>query len=331
LRAQTDRRWVCLVSDDASSSERFEQVRAVIGDDPRFEISRAEERRGHFLNFERVLGMVPADAELVALCDQDDRWYPDKLEALRAGLGDALLVYSDQRLVDAHGRVLRPTMWEGRRNNHDDLISMLVANTITGAAMLFRRELAELAIPFPDAPGVQFHDHWLGFAALAAGDVAYVDRPLYDYVQHAGAVFGEVTQGPAARVGPLARAQGLMAGWRSAYFEGYLARAVHAQTALVRFPERLIPSKRRALERFVGAAGSPAAWAWLALRPLRELRGRNETLGSERALAAGIVWRAAIEARARRGPASLRLRGDATTPEDGAFQQRRIRRWRARL
>ena len=121
----------------------------------------------------------------MALCDQDDRWYPEKLEVLRGALGGAQLVYSDQRLVDRSGRVLRETLWKGRRNNHTNLASLLVANTITGAATLFRRELAELALPFPEAPGWQFHDHWLGLVALASGEVAYVDRPLYDYVQHA--------------------------------------------------------------------------------------------------------------------------------------------------
>lgn len=339
LRAQTDRRWICLVSDDASCPERFEQVREIIGGDPRFSLSRAEERGGHYHNFERALGMVPLEAELVALCDQDDRWYPDKLESLRRGLGDALLVYSDQRLVDDRGRVVRPTMWKGRRNNFDNLASMLIANTITGAAALFRRELAELALPFPQGPGVQFHDHWLGFAALAAGDVAYVDRPLYDYVQHSAAVFGEVARPAAEESGPLpparptpsARALALVARSRSAYFSGYLLRAVQAQTALVRFPERLTPSKRRTLERFLACGKSPLAWCWLALRPLRELAGRNETLGTEAGLAGGILWKALIAARARRGPRSLRLRGDATAPDPGEYQQKRLRRWRARV
>ena len=114
--------------------------------------------------------MAPAEAELLALCDQDDRWYPEKLATLRARLGDAQLVYSDQRLVDARGQVLRDTLWRGRRNNHTDLASLLIANTITGAATLFRREVADLALPFPDTPGLQFHDHWLALVALAPGE-----------------------------------------------------------------------------------------------------------------------------------------------------------------
>ena len=39
----------------------------------------------------------------MALADQDDRWHPDKLAALLAGIGDAQLVYSDARVVARDG------------------------------------------------------------------------------------------------------------------------------------------------------------------------------------------------------------------------------------
>jgi hypothetical protein len=325
LRAQTDRRWVCVVSDDHSSPQRFAEIEDVLAGDDRFIVSRSDRRLGFYRNFERALRMAPDEARLVALCDQDDRWHPDKLEVLRAALGTAQLVYCDQRLVDADGRVLRETLWEGRRNNHTSLASMLVANTITGAATLFPRELAELALPFPNTPGMQFHDHWLGLVALAAGDIAYVDRPLYDYVQHAGAVFGDVTSGaPEGR-------RGALRGGRAAYFLGYLAREVQAQTLLVRCADRLTPAKRRTLERYVAAQRSPFAFAWLAARPLRALAGRNETLGAERELAHGIVWRwlVALLARGARKPGRRPL--DATFPDVLDFEQRRLREWRARV
>jgi hypothetical protein len=268
----------------------------------------------------------------VALCDQDDRWHPDKLAVLRAELGTAQLVYSDQRLVDAGGRVLRETLWKGRRNNFRNLASMLIANTITGAATLFRRELVEAALPFPDTPGYQFHDHWLGLVALATGEIRYVDRPLYNYVQHAGAVFGDVSQGSTPRRRPWARAapklRGLSTRWRAAYFYGYLAREVAAQTVLVRCPTGLTARNRRALRRFVASARSPAAFAWLAARPLRGLVGRTETLGSETGLALGILWRWLIVVRARRSRAPMH---DACPPPLGSFSQKRLRRWRARL
>jgi glycosyltransferase involved in cell wall biosynthesis len=335
LRSQIDDRWVCLISDDSSSPRHFEGIERVVGADRRFVISRSEKRHGFYRNFERALEMVPAEAEFVALCDQDDRWHPDKLQALREALGTAQLVYSDQRLVDIEGRVLRNTLWHGRRNNSSNLASMLVANTITGAAMLFRRELAEMALPFPDTPGFQFHDHWLAVVALATGKVAYVNRPLYDYVQHRGAVFGDVTQGskaPKHRGGPqrasMRHLRAVFAGWRAAYFYGFLAREVQAQTVLVRCSTTLTPDKRRTLRRFVASASSPIAFAWLATRPLRALAGRTETLGSETQLACGILWRQLVALLARMPIGRME---DASFPAPGSFNQKRLRRWRARL
>jgi glycosyltransferase involved in cell wall biosynthesis len=325
LRAQTDDRWRCVVSDDCSTPDRFAELEGVIAGDERFVVSRSERRLGFYRNFERALRMAPAEARLMALCDQDDRWHPDKLAILRDALGSAQLVYCDQRLVDAGGRILRATLWEGRRNNHTDLASLLVANTITGAATLFRREVAELALPFPDTPGLQFHDHWLGLVALAAGDIAYVDRPLYDYVQHAGAVFGEVSGGKRRR-----RARGLLRGGRGAYFLGYLPREVQAQTLLVRCADRLTARKRRALERYLRAARSPVAFAWLAARSLRVLVGRTETLASETELAHGIAWRWAVALLARAPARWARRLCDASFPDPLSFEQRRLRRWRAR-
>ena len=318
LRSQTDDGWVCLISDDCSSPDRFEQMRQAVGPDPRFALWRWDQRLGFYRNFERALRMAPAEAELVALCDQDDRWHPEKLEVLRGALGGAQLVYSDQRLVDAEGRVLRETLWQGRRNNHTNLASLLVANSITGAATLFRREVVELMLPFPESPGFQFHDHWLGLVALASGAVAYVDRPLYDYVQHAGAVFGDVTHGSRTAV----RRTKLLDSWRANYFYGYLAREVQAQTLLVRC-STLSATKRRVLERFVSSDRSPAAFLWLAARPLRRLMGLNETLGTETELAQGILWRWLTGLR--------RSRGDASFPGPASFNQRRLRRWRARI
>jgi glycosyltransferase involved in cell wall biosynthesis len=304
IRRQTDNRWVCLISDDCSAPQSFGRIRAVVGDDARFLVSRAPERLGYYRNFERVLAMAPAEVDLIALSDQDDRWHPDKLATLRGALGGAAMVYSDQRLVDARGRVLRDTMWEGRRNNHTDIASLLVANSITGAATLFRREIADLALPFPMPPGIAFHDHWLALVALAAGEVGYVSRPLYDYVQHGGAVFGDVVTGGSAR-----------ASTPGAYFHGYVARQVLARALLVRCGDRITPAKRRALERFVAAERSPAAFAWLLARAFTR---RRETLGSELDLARGIAWR------------RLRPR-DVGVPDPLSYQQRRLRRWRARI
>jgi Glycosyl transferase family 2 len=314
IRAQTDQGWVCLISDGGSSEQGFARLVESVDGDQRFVISRSEERLGPYRNFERALSMVPTSASLVALADQDDRWYPDKLATLRAALGSARLAYSDQRIVTDEGRVLRDSLWHGRRNDYRNLASLLVANSMPGAAMLFRRELLDVALPFPDAPGAPYHDHWLALAALASGEVRYVDRPLYDYVQHGAAVQGAVV-GQRFRRGS--------GRWRGAYFGGYAMREVQAQTLLARCGRSLPPRKRRALAWFVGAERSPLCFLWLALRPLRRLVGRDETLSGEVALACGILWRWLVRF------AIARLPYDASYPDPPRFEQRRLRRWRA--
>src|SRR5918994_6561278 len=340
IRAQTDGDWICLISDDHSRPDRFEAIDEATAGDPRFVLSRADQHLGFYKNFERALRMAPPEAELVALCDHDDRWYPDKLESLRAALGDAELAYSDLRLVDAKGRGRRKTLWRGRRENHANLASLLISNTIVGAACLLRRRVIDYAVPFPDGPGWQFHDHWLALVAMALGEVAYVDRPPYDYVQHPRAVLGRVASEPESsrqRKRPQASARpdaprGLLDRWRAAYFRTYLDREVQAQVLLARCGPELTPRKRRALRLLVDAGRSPAAFAWLVARPVRTLLGRTETLGFEGVLARGIMWRHLIAVRTRNRDRPRGSTPDASLarrdPPD-SFGSKRVRRWLA--
>jgi hypothetical protein len=326
------------VSDDCSSAEHFEAIEAEIGSDSRFVLSRSEERLGFYRNFERALRMVPPEADLVALCDQDDHWYPDKLTTLRASLGDAQLVYSDARLVDVDGTVLANTVWEGRQRTHDNLTSLMLTNTITGAASLFRRRVVELALPFPQGPGWEFHDHWLGMVALASGRIAYVDRPLYDYVQHSRAVLRGLVgsgKGPGPnrprrlRVPGRDEVRARLNRSKARYFYAYIPVKLRAQVLMARCSAELDGGKRRALRRLVIAEKSVRALLALALRHVRRIAGRGETLGAESVLISGILWRRMLAfcALSRRG--ERRATCDATMPP---FDPESIapRRWRKR-
>ncbi len=261
IRAQTEDRWVCVISDDCSAASRFERMREVVSGDERFVLRRAPTRAGFYGNFERALELIPRDVSYVALADQDDRWYPEKLEVLIGEIGDAQLVYSDQRVMDEEGGVLSPTYWAERRNNHDNLPSLLLANTVTGAASLFRRELLDLALPFPDTPGTQYHDHWLALVALATGRIAFVDRPLYDYVQHGSAALGHAAASAPAAPGVreivrrLRRRRGVpqIVASRTGYFFDLMRLQLVAQVLLMRCGQDMRRRDRRALRRLLAS------------------------------------------------------------------------------
>ncbi len=313
IRAQDWEAWVCVISDDASSPAAFKCLQELTADDRRFVLSRSGHRLGFYRNFERALRMTPAEASFVALADQDDVWHSDKLSALRATLEadpEAQLAYSDMRILDSHGKVVSDTYWILRRNCSDDLTSLLVANTVTGAASLFRRGILDTALPFPPPFGEPYHDHWLAVCALSSGGLAYLDRPTYDRVRHLDSVTAGTRHAQALHeMGGGSSGEG--SGPRSAeppprdlaaiYRDGFLGAAQFARTAALRLEGRIDPRRRRELERFADADSSLLGPLGLGIRSLRPLFGRNETLGRERALAAAILWRRRAGRRARRG------------------------------
>jgi glycosyltransferase involved in cell wall biosynthesis len=314
IRAQSHENWVCLISDDCSSAPGRATLEAAIDGDRRFVVSRSPRRLGFYRNFERALTMVPDGAELVALSDQDDIWRPDKLATLVAAIGDAQLVYSDARVVSRTGEVISETWWSRRRNNHSDLLSLLVANSVTGAASLMRRELLDDALPFPPAQFAHFHDHWLGLAALALGDIRFLAEPLFDYVQHDDASLGHAAANQMSSLRErLAHRRGLrerVALWRMHYFVDLCRLTQFATVLQLRCDTRMTRRKRRELRRFLRAERSPAALVRFALRGARELTGTPETLGAEWMLLHALVWRRLLGVSARDRP-QRRLRLDA--------------------
>ncbi|HEY7730192.1 MAG TPA: glycosyltransferase [Gaiellaceae bacterium] len=312
IRRQTHRRFVCLVSDDGSDPELFAGIERLCTDDSRFVVSRADARLGFYRNFERCLSLVPAEAEFVALADHDDLWHSDKLATLISALqkSNALLAYSDMRVVDADGATIAFSYWNGRRNNHTKLGSLLLTNTVTGAASMFRRQLLDDALPFPPGVGPAFHDHWIACVALAFGEIAYVERPLYDYVQHEANVIGHNPPDAERRSGlvhvlrrfasnPRLRVRNTMASGRAIYIGDVVRLEVLARTLERRSSGRIRPDRMADIRRVARLSSSTGSLGWLLARSARDLRGDSETLGAETELVKGIAWRHAQTARAR--------------------------------
>lgn len=148
-------------------------------------------RLGVTRNFNQAISLC--QGELIALCDQDDRWHPAKLQYLE----DALAVSPNLGYVwcnaDLVGESLRPTgrrLWDilgpGPRQRELMLsgrgMEVLVRNNVvTGAMMLFRAPLRDVICPIPDG---WLHDAWIALVLTAMGDCAMVDRSLVDYRQH---------------------------------------------------------------------------------------------------------------------------------------------------
>jgi glycosyltransferase involved in cell wall biosynthesis len=308
IREQTHRNWICIVSDDGSPPWKWRELVGLVGTDERFRLDRSARRRGFYLNFERALRSVPPDAAYVAFADQDDRWDGDKLEALISALGrDDVLAHSDARVVDADGALLSPTFWPRGRPDDARLEELLLTSAVTGASCLFRRRALDCALPFPPPVGAAYHDRWIALICCVLGGVAYVDRPLYDYVQHPGTTLGHsgVTEPSRfeneSRAGALRRRlrhlrqRRFHPNWRAAYDEVLIRSVQEAEVLRLRLGELMSPGERRAVARIARLPHSPSAQAYVLIRYVA--RAPRRLPGREGSLARGIAWRRLVRMR----------------------------------
>jgi hypothetical protein len=146
-----------------------------------------------------VESAVRLSAEFVVFCDLDDRLRPNAVELHLAALAEADISYGDMVLVDAAGRSLGSTFFEGAD----------VPSVVNGAASLLdcnfmgftntsvrRSALSRDACAIPEAAAAA--DWWFFTMLLASGRVARrAAGPVVDYRQHGANALGA---GPADTV-----------------------------------------------------------------------------------------------------------------------------------
>jgi glycosyltransferase involved in cell wall biosynthesis len=258
-----------VISDDGSSDDTVAKSRAITDaytamneHSPIFHYLLNAAPKGVAQNFQQAIQATSSD--LVALSDQDDVWADNRLERLVdsfATESDLLLMGSGAQAIDAKGKSLgftlfeaiavTPTEWEQLESGcaYDALIRR---NLFTGATMIFRRDLFELAAPFPK---YWLHDEWLAIVGAAVGQVSLSREQLTGYRQHGANVAGITSQTKFNKLRKIAK-----------LFENRASRNVslrHKADDLVKRLELL-------------NANVPSSAAYMLERPLQEARSNLE-------------------------------------------------------
>lgn len=149
---------------------------------------------GSTANFERTAKLCRYD--LIAFADQDDSWLPNKLqEAEQAFAASPRLLarFTDALLADSELQPTGARLWErvnftpdiGRELAEDRAdMNFFKSPFVTGATMVIRRALLDMAVPFPTGLKHVLHDRWIGWIALAARGLAADPEPSMLYRQH---------------------------------------------------------------------------------------------------------------------------------------------------
>ncbi len=142
------------------------------------------------------LGLASA---YMMFCDQDDTWFPEKLEKQISAMLKAeeqatsqipLLVHSDLEVVSEQNTVIAKSLihYQGLEIERNRFPNLVISNLVTGCTALINEDLAEKALPIPS--NAIMHDWWLALVATAFGELIYLDVPLVRYRQHGNNTIG---------------------------------------------------------------------------------------------------------------------------------------------
>jgi glycosyltransferase involved in cell wall biosynthesis len=181
---QTYKNIELIIADDCSTDNTQAILREFADKYENVHIYFNETNLGLVRNFEKAVKY--AQGEYIAFADQDDIWLPEKIQRLVDNIGDNMLIYSDSAYIDAKGNLMGKKISDYRHLiSEKNLYTLDIESGLWVAAhsMVFRRELLDLALPFPFSPYLN-HDGWMAYIAMLKGMIKFIPEVLVLYRQH---------------------------------------------------------------------------------------------------------------------------------------------------
>lgn len=168
-----------IISDDGST----DGTKGIIASyqDPRIKVFHST-HKNLILNFENALRN--ATGELIFLSDQDDIWFPDKVEKYKFNLNKNQLVFSNAKVFKESNQHENKLFFRGN-SKKTGLLNNLIKVKFLGCTLAFKRTVLQKALPFPK--NIPMHDIWIGLIAETLGKTFYIDEPLIYYRRHENA------------------------------------------------------------------------------------------------------------------------------------------------
>ncbi len=190
--------WTLYIQDDGSSDDTLNIVKSY--SDERIQlVDIGLSRQGAGMNFMSLLNMV--DSEYYMFCDQDDVWFPDKIEKSltrmreeesKHGKMTPIIVHTDRTHVNAdlsvrmksefNPRGISQARLERKINQlkHPDILA--IYTIVGGCTMMFNKAVKQIAFPFLN---IRVHDSICAMAvANHGGVISTITEPTMYYRIH---------------------------------------------------------------------------------------------------------------------------------------------------
>lgn len=155
-------------------------------------------RKRAFQAFMEMLSEI--ESSYYMFCDQDDVWFPDKIEKTLQTIlqkekefssQKPILVFSDVTLVNKNLEVLQPSFFQElryqtyKKNPH----FLYIHNVVTGLTMMINHSAKRIL--FPVSPYASMHDEWIALCLFCRkGILQAIEDPTAYYRQHQTNVVG---------------------------------------------------------------------------------------------------------------------------------------------
>jgi glycosyltransferase involved in cell wall biosynthesis len=179
--------WALWVSDDGSQDRTRLQLQEFSRQTGRLKALKNGPRKGFARNFLSLVTDISIDADFYAFCDQDDIWYPNKLERAVQWLSTnpvtiPALYCSRSNLIDIQGN------WLGESANYKcppSFTNALVQCIAPGNTMVINRAARDILCMAGRDTDIPSHDWWAYIIVTGIGGLVNYDPALLlDYRQH---------------------------------------------------------------------------------------------------------------------------------------------------
>lgn len=187
MKRQTFTDWEMLLVDDGSSDQSCDVILEHAAKDPRFRLIKKDPEG--YPSRSRAVGLAHAQGELVAFCDHDDFWAPDKLAlqvAAMAQCPDVAILHTDRVVWTQTGEPSAYPTFPGpvatvRQDPREVIYGGL---RIIFSSFMTRRDLIAQVGFDPDMRGVD--DMFLFYRLSELGAIYQIPLPLTYYYAHQG-------------------------------------------------------------------------------------------------------------------------------------------------
>lgn len=173
-----------IISDDGSTDRTIEIIKSI--GDKRVRVLHfiqpfnplSGQQRGMLFssrNFENAL--KNAQGDIIILSDQDDVWYPEKVEIIRNRLLQADIVKHDMSIINADNMLIKTRYYTAEKQQNRNWFHLIKYLPFRGCCLAFRKSVLNSSFPFPKM--CLQHDTWIGMiAAKCKYRFHYIDQPL---------------------------------------------------------------------------------------------------------------------------------------------------------